>query len=149
MHGPDPRPDNTPWLVPYLTVADAGASQEFCCRAFGFETGRRLTGRDGQVVHAEVRFDGLLLAMFGPETPAAGLRTPAHSGVGCPLSLYVYCDDVDALVTRAAQAGAELLSGPEDAIWGDRVARLRDPDGYEWTFATNVHPFDPTRVALF
>lgn len=74
------------------------------------------------------------------------MRTPAHMGIELPLNLYVYCPDVDALTTRARDAGAEVLAEPADMFWGDRMVSLRDPDGYLWSFATNIGEFDPSRV---
>jgi uncharacterized glyoxalase superfamily protein PhnB len=31
-------------------------------------------------------------------------------------------------------------------FWGDRMVRLRDPDGYLWSFATKVGEFDPSKM---
>jgi uncharacterized glyoxalase superfamily protein PhnB len=28
-------------------------------------------------------------------------------------------------------------------FWGDRVAKLKDPDGHVWAFATKVREFEP------
>jgi uncharacterized glyoxalase superfamily protein PhnB len=60
--------------------------------------------------------------------------------------LYVYCDDVDKFFARATAAGAKVVAPPTDMFWGDRMCRISDPDGYEWSFATNVADFDPNKV---
>ena len=31
-------------------------------------------------------------------------------------------------------------------FYGDRVCTLNDPDGFTWSFATNVADFDPNNV---
>ena len=41
------KPDNMPWLTPYLTVKDAKASLAFYEQAFGFEPGMTLPAADG------------------------------------------------------------------------------------------------------
>ena len=142
------RPEGANWLIPYLTVADADASLSFYEQAFGFERGFAMAGPDGRSVHASMDYQGATIIMFGPEGmgDSATMRTPAHSGMELPLNFYVYCPDVDALTAQARKAGAEVLAEPEDMFWGDRMAQLRDPDGYLWSFATVVGEFDPSKV---
>ncbi len=142
------RPEGASWLTPYITVADADAALDFYQRAFGFERGFTMPGADGRTVHASMTYQGTTLLMFSPEGAWGNdtMRTPAHSGAEPPFNFYVYCPDVDALTDRARNAGAEVLSEPEEMFWGDRMASLRDPDGYLWSFATNVGEFDPSKV---
>jgi lactoylglutathione lyase len=44
-------------------------------------------------------------------------------------SLWVYVDDCDAVVETSRAAGATILEEPVDQPWGERVARVADPDG--------------------
>ena len=74
------------------------------------------------------------------------MRSPVTSGAAVPVGFYVYCPDVDAMLARARAADARILDEPEDMFWGDRVGRVADPDGYEWSFATKVGEFDPSRI---
>jgi uncharacterized glyoxalase superfamily protein PhnB len=142
------RPRGASWLTPYLTVADADASLNFYQHAFGFERGGAMPGKNGRTVHASMNYQGATVVMFSPEGAGGDdtMRTPAHSGVELPLNFYVYCADVDALTARARAAGAQVLMEPEDMFWGDRMSQIRDPDGYVWSFATNVGEFDPARM---
>jgi PhnB protein len=73
-------------------------------------------------------------------------KSPATSKADCPICLYVYCSDVDALYRRAKAAGATVVSEPADMFWGDRVVNLKDPEGYNWMFAANVADFDPSKT---
>ena len=141
-----PRPAGTPWLTPYLTVRDADAAIDFYCRAFGFEKRFAMPGPNGKTGHAELTWrDGLV--MLGPECPQApNTKAPATTGTPSPVSLYVYCDDVDALYRRATAAGADGGQAPQDMFYGDRVCKLTDPDGHTWYFATNVADFDPAKA---
>jgi lactoylglutathione lyase len=66
-------------------------------------------------------------------------RVPApHPGPVATTELYVYADDLDAMIARACAAGATLLSSSADRPWGDRVAYVADPDGFIVAFAKRV-----------
>lgn len=144
----DGRPDGSNWLTPYLTVADADASLDFYERAFGFGRGLTMPDSNGRTVHASMTYQGSTIVMFAPEGAMAGstMRTPVHSGSETPINFYVYCPDVDALTAQAREAGAAVLAEPQDMFWGDRMVQLRDPDGYYWSFATNVGEFDASKA---
>ncbi len=143
------RPQSYPWLSPYLTVKDADAAIDFYQKAFGFEKRMSLHGPDGRTGHAEMTWKEAMI-MFGavPESKRDEwpCRPPAEKGIHSPITLYVYCEDVDALFTRAVAAGAKAIKPPQDVFYGDRMCTLEDPDGYWWSFATNVADFDPSKV---
>ncbi len=143
----EPRPAGMLWLTPALTVKDVLKAVEFYEKAFGFERGIVMPDAEGKIVHAEIKYQGSVVAMLGLEGAFGGTcKSPTGSQSECPIGLYVYCSDVDALYRRAKQAGAEVLAEPENMFWGDRVARFNDIDGYRWMFATNVADFDPTKI---
>jgi len=131
------KPCGMPWVSPYLTVKDAGASLAFYESAFGFTTRNVNKGPDGSIMHVEMTWkDGVI--MLGPEGAYGGLtRSPSTSGVLSPVHLYVYCEDVDALFGRAVAAGVTVDFPPSDMFWGDRACKLTDPDGHSWNFATH------------
>lgn len=77
--------------------------------------------------------------MFAAEGAFGSSRkAPVSLGVSPSLLLYVYCKDVDAFYKQAIAHGAILTIAPNDGFWGDRYCGLVDPDGHEWTFATNI-----------
>lgn len=141
------KPAGASWLAPYLCVRDADKAADFYQRAFGFEKKFAMPGPDGKSGHVEMTFQGANL-MMGPEQAAGPcqVKAPVTTGVTPPVSLYAYCDDVDALYARATAAGARGDLPPQDMFWGDRMCRLTDPDGHVWNFATNVGDFDPSKV---
>lgn len=141
-----PRPKGAPWIIPYLTVRNAEATLDFYQRAFGFEKKDVMLNPEGQIMHAEMTWqDGMI--MFAPEGAwGSESKTPASSQTQCPVGLYVYCEDVDALFAKAKEEGAEVASELETMFWGDRMCRLIDHEGYIWSFATNVADFDPSKV---
>jgi PhnB protein len=141
------RPAGMSWLIPALPVKDVLKAAKFYEKAFGFETGMTVPDFDGKIIHAELKYQGSTVVMLGLEGAFGGTcKSPASSQAKCPIGLYVYCYDVDALYRRAKQAGAEVTAEPTNMFWGDRVTRLNDLDGYRWMFATNVAEFDPTKV---
>lgn len=150
---PDGRPAaNWPALSPYLTVRDAAASMAFYEAAFGFKVeGEEIRDNHGEIIHVGMRL-GDACIMFAPQGMTPELRAPvdsgAHAGAAPGVSLYVYVPDVDVLTARAVSAEAELLQAPKTEFWGDRIAMFRDPDGYHWTFATNVAEFDLDKASL-
>ena len=46
-----------------------------------------------------------------------------------PATLCVYADDCDEAADALVAAGAALIEAPADQPWGERVARVLDPDG--------------------
>ncbi len=42
---------------------------------------------------------------------------------------WVYVDDVDETLERLRESETPVVAEPEDQPWGERVARIRDPDG--------------------
>jgi uncharacterized glyoxalase superfamily protein PhnB len=132
-------------MLPALTVKDADASLEFYRKAFGFEKRYSMPGPDGRTMHADIAWRDSIF-MIGPEHDSAPCKSPATSGIRPPSSIYVYCDDVDALFKQAVEAGATVETPPQNMFWGDRMCSLIDLDGYIWCFATNVAPFDPKNI---
>src|SRR5262245_62061264 len=90
------------WVNPYLSVRDVTASLEWYERAFGFKTVMTMPGQDGKPIHAELRHKKSVI-MIGPDSPTAVRAAPKGEA---RVSLYCYCDDVDAIAASARAAGA-------------------------------------------
>jgi len=133
------KPADFATLSPYLTVRDVKKALEFYQKAFGFSIrDENSLDEDEELVHAEMAFGDATLMLgkegaFGDES-----KSPVTSKIASPISFYIYCPDVDVLFAQATKAGAEVVMPCDLMFWGDRMCRLRDPDGLEWCFATNV-----------
>ncbi len=46
-----------------------------------------------------------------------------------PFDLWVYADDCDAAIQRLRSGGVRIVEEPADQPWGERMARVRDPEG--------------------
>ena len=148
-------PETGALLAPYLTVRDTEATVKLYAEAFGFETDNVMPGPGGKPVHVDMTYQGKTIVMFSPEeTPWGSMQAPVTSGTETPIGFYLYCEDVDKQYKQALAAGCEAAGvgdviGPEDMFWGDRIAVVRDPDGYTWTLATKVGEFDPSKAPKF
>jgi lactoylglutathione lyase len=61
-----------------------------------------------------------------------GLAPDAAAGAGGQrFSLWVYADDCDQAVERLRAGGVTVTEEPADQPWGERLARVLDPDGNE------------------
>ena len=50
-------------------------------------------------------------------------------GDGPRFEMYVYVDDLDAVIERLANSGVPILRRAEDMPWGERIAAVADPEG--------------------
>jgi PhnB protein len=123
-------------VIPMLVCADAAAEIAFCAAAFGAVELSRRTDGDGSVTHATLGIGELLIMVHG-ETPHLASRAPLPDG-SSPVVIYLYLEDVDAVVERAVAAGATVLTPIADQFWGDRMGRIVDPAGHLWNVASRV-----------
>jgi len=133
-------------LTPSMVVKDARKAIDFFQRAFGAEEIDVMTGPDGRVMHAEIRFGDSIL-MMGEENPAWPQFKSAETLDGSPISLHFYVADVDAAFKRALDAGAKADMPVQDMFWGDRYGKVRDPFGHVWGLATRVKELTKEEVA--
>jgi PhnB protein len=131
-----PIPDGYHAITPYLIVRDARRALDFYARAFGAKELYRLEQPDGRVGHAELQI-GDSRVMLADEFPEMGVRSPTTVG-GSPVTIHLYVEDVDAVVARAAAAGATITRPVSDQFYGDRNGGLTDPFGHVWYVATHV-----------
>jgi PhnB protein len=140
-----PIPDGYHSLTPYLVVKGAGDAIDFYKNAFGATERMRLQSPDGKVGHAELDI-GDSCFMLADEHPEMGAVGPETVG-GTPVSLMIYCENVDQVFKRAIEAGAVELRPLKDQFYGDRSGSLRDPYGHHWTIATHTEDVTPEQIA--
>jgi PhnB protein len=118
-----------------LCVDGAARAIEFYKQAFGATENSRMEMPDGKIAHAELKI-GQDVIMLADEYPDMGFRSPRTLG-GSPVTIHLYVEDVDAVVTEAASMGATLLRPVEDQFYGDRAGQIEDPFGHVWYIATH------------
>ena len=92
----------------------------------GFEEHARLPGAGGGAGFIGLRRGTAELAVTTEDSPR--MIIGVEPGPGPRHELFVYVDDVDALVADLRAAGANVLREPADMPWGERVAFVRDPE---------------------
>jgi uncharacterized glyoxalase superfamily protein PhnB len=127
--------NNQTSVWPILTYRDGRAAIAFLTKAFGFEERAVYAREDDPTVieHAELRWPlggGVMLGSAGKDDSPFGRRQPGND------SVYVVCDDPDALFERATAAAAEVVRGLRDEEYGSRGFTVRDPEGNLWSFGT-------------
>lgn len=142
----EPIPEGYTSLSPYLTVDDGRAALDFYKRAFGAREMGIMEAPDGRIAHAALQIGNSAL-MFSDPFPQFAGKSPKELG-GTTNALFLYVDDVDAVVRQAVDAGATILMEPEDQFWGDRMGQITDPFGHIWQIATHVEDISPEELEV-
>jgi PhnB protein len=104
-----------------------------------------MEGPDGKIGHAEIEIGDSRLMLADP-FPQGSAKSPKELG-GTTATVFMYVEDVDAVVKQAVDAGATVTMGIEDMFWGDRFGSVLDPFGNQWSFATHKEDVPPKEMA--
>jgi PhnB protein len=140
-----PIPEDYNTLTPYLAVEDAAAAIDYYQRAFGAKERVRMEAPDGKIGHAELEIGDSLLMLSDP-FPQSSTRPPTEIG-GTSANVFMYVEDVDAVVKKAVDEGASVTMEVEDQFWGDRFGTITDPFGHVWAIATHIEDLTPEEIA--
>lgn len=77
---------------------------------------------DGLIIHAEVKIGNSVIGIFEakPDWPFT------------PCFLQIYVDKMEEVVQRAINNGAQIITEPSDFVYGEKLARIKDPFGNIW-----------------
>jgi uncharacterized glyoxalase superfamily protein PhnB len=135
-------------VIPMLAYEDGAAAIDWLVAAFGFEERERWADDDGTIVHAELVIgdETIMLATPTPDYVSPkrlrDLSPEARKMSEVPYvidGVLVEVDDVDTHFARARDAGATILSEPEDVpSVGVRHYRVEDPEGHRWMFSQDI-----------
>ena len=62
------------------------------------------------------------------------------------MTIHLHVDDCDAVVERAAEAGATVETPPTDQFYGERSAVLKDPFGHRWNVGHDIEEVSPSEM---
>ena len=82
---------------------------------------------DGEPGYVGLARDGAELAVTHEQW--ATDRYGMAPGSGPRFEMYVYVDDLEAMMARLTEAKVTVLREAEDMPWGERIATLADPEG--------------------
>ncbi|ROR67417.1 putative glyoxalase superfamily protein PhnB [Agrococcus jenensis] len=105
---------------PILSTRDLERLEAFYRDAFGAER---------VYAYADDGRDVYIAMQIGASTVSIGLDDDLP-GPPVEAALWIYVDDVDRSHRAALEAGATSVAEPELMPWGERVAQVRDPDGF-------------------
>jgi PhnB protein len=143
---PHPIPDSYRRVTPCLIVQGGAKALEFYAEAFQATERMRFPGPDGSVAHAEIQI-GDSVVIIEDASPERGTKAPPPEGLdGSPSFLFIYVEDVDAVVEQAVKLGATLQRPPQDQFYGDRDAYIIDPFGHGWIVASHVEDVTPEEM---
>jgi lactoylglutathione lyase len=108
-------------MFPILVTADLNAALGFYRDLLGATVTYEFPGPDG--------VPGYVGLELGSSHLGIGRDPEAAAEPSERFSLWVYADDCDAAIERLRAARVTIVSEPADQPWGERVARVLDPDG--------------------
>ena len=96
-------------------------------------------------MHAEMKIFGgtVMLTDENPHWEMVSAKTLGQS----PVTMMVYCENVDEVFAKAIAGGCEAKFSAEDMFWGDRMAKVLDPFGYQWSIATHIEDVPENEMA--
>jgi PhnB protein len=139
-----PVPEGYHSVTPYLAIEGAAKAIEYYKKAFDAKERTRMETPDGKVGHAELEI-GDALVMLSDALPQFTTKSPAELG-GTSASVFLYVEDVDAVVKQAVDAGGTMAMEVADQFWGDRLGSVTDPFGHSWLIATHVEDVTPEEI---
>lgn len=132
LHLPAGYTTVTPWVIGPDTLG------QMAYMSAAFDAEEIAVVRVGDAVgHAEMRVGNAIVMLFdaGPGWPA----TPAF--------LRLYVADADATHAAAVAAGGTSITDVTHLAFGDRVGRVRDPNGNVWWIQQRVEEVAPEELA--
>lgn len=117
-------------FAPQLFIRGGITDISFYTNAFGAVEKRLFRNEDNTVHVAELEINGATFHLHEVNLPKGQLDPAKAGGVTTLIGLFV--EDVDAVMAKALQAGATLLSSAQDYDYGYRQGRVQDPFGHQW-----------------
>ncbi len=126
-------------VTPVITIKGCAEALEFYKKAFGAEEVTRAPDPTGKLIwHAHVRI-GDSAVFMNDEVP--GMGSPAR-----PVQLWLYVDGIDNAFKRATSAGCKVVMPLADMFWGDRMGKVSDKWGNEWSIAQHTKDMTPEEM---
>lgn len=111
-------------LFPILATRDMARALGFYRDLLDGTVTYEFPGPDGTPAYASLEIGGSTLGI-GRDATVTDAPRPR------PISIWLYAADCDAAVERLRAGGVTVTEEPADQPWGERVARVLDPDGNE------------------
>jgi len=133
--------DSDHTIQPELSVRRGRAAVGFYKAAFGAEEVYRVGGTDDHEAVVSQLSVGEASFWVSDEAPTHGNFSPESLG-GATVRMLLIVEDPDAMVARAAAAGATVIH-PVGEEHGWRLGRIKDPFGHHWEIGKPLVPWPP------
>jgi lactoylglutathione lyase len=114
---------------PVFVVADLDRALGFYCRLLGAVETFRFPP-DGDAAYVSLA--------LGEGKLGLGIDASTAARANAALELCVYASDCDDAVEHLRRAGVTIVDEPADQVWGERLARVEDPDGNRITLLSRL-----------
>ncbi|MDF2431350.1 MAG: PhnB protein [Mucilaginibacter sp.] len=116
-------------FAPMLTINSGVTDIDFYIKAFGATELRRFGNDDGTIHVSEMEIDGALFHLH--EENKNYNSSPDKLG-GTTVTIGLFVEDVHAVMAKAVEAGARIISPVQDYDYGFRQGEFVDPFGHRW-----------------
>jgi PhnB protein len=131
----NPVPRGYQTVTATMNQDDASATIAFCKKAFGATLRSKIKVPGGRYMHAELQIGDAIVML------SDSLMEPARQSC-----LFLYVPNVDKTIAKALKAGAKILAPVDNMFWGDRFARVTDPQGNIWELASRMEKVSPSEL---
>ena len=142
----NPIPDGYRRVNACLIVNGAAKAIEFYGEVFGATERSRFPGPGDTISHSELEI-GDSIVMVEDASEFMGTQAPPAGGFpGSAEYHFIYVEDVDATVDKAAKLGATVQRPPTDQFYGDRDGYIVDPFGHGWVVGSHMEDVTPEEM---
>lgn len=124
------------FFAPQLYIKSGITDISFYEKAFGAVEIRRFSNDDGSIHVAELSIDGAVFHLHEESSTKNQLHPQSIPGTTVLIGLFV--PDVDAVMNKAVEAGAIVLSPAQSYDYGYRQGEIQDPFGHVWMIEMKI-----------
>ena len=124
------------FFAPQLFIPAGITDVSFYTKAFGAVELRKWTNDDGSIHVVEFTIEEAIFQLH-EERPQKGQIESKTSGATTVL-IGLFVPDVDAVISKALDAGARLLNPAQDYDYGYRQGVIQDPFGHHWMIEKRI-----------
>jgi PhnB protein len=123
-------------FAPQLYIEIGITDISFYEKAFGAVELRRFVNDNGSIHVAEFSIAGLLFHLHEESVQSNQFSPNKFNGTTVIIGLFV--QDVDAVMSKAVEAGAVVLSPAQNYDYGYRQGEIKDPFGHIWMIEAKI-----------
>ena len=124
------------FFAPQLFIKNGVTDISFYGKAFGAVELRRVSNDDGTIHVSELSINGTLFHLH-EETSRTDQFSPEKVN-GTTVLIGLFVEQVDAVISRAIEAGAVVLSPAQSYDYGYRQGQIKDPFGHLWLIEMKI-----------